>query len=224
MSFKDIFSNSFISGYMSHVDAKTILARLCVTVFLSLFVFFIYRVITRKTFYSKTFNISLVAMAVITAAIILAIQSNIVLSLGMVGALSIVRFRTAVKDPLDLVFLYWAISLGIICGAGLSMVAVVLSLTMAVIVVFLQMYPVKKASMILVVNSTSLDSDKKILDVVKSFSKSYKIKSKNLTRTTLDIIVEVNVADESELLSEVMKLDGVTMASLLSHDGEITAA
>ena len=125
MSYKDIFKNSFLNGYASSaIDTKTILIGLGITAVLGIFIFFIYRAITRKTFYNKTFNLSLPAMAIITAAIILTIQSNIVLSLGMVGALSIVRFRTAVKDPLDLVFLYWAISIGIICGAGLSLISV----------------------------------------------------------------------------------------------------
>ncbi len=120
MSFKDIFKNSFLNGFSSGVDVKTIIISLAVTTVLALYIFFIYRMVTRKTFYAKTFNLSLIAMAIITAAIILTIQSNIVLSLGMVGALSIIRFRTAIKDPLDLVFLYWSISMGIICGARKS--------------------------------------------------------------------------------------------------------
>lgn len=95
MTFKDIFKNSFLNGFSSGIDVKTILIGLAITTVLSLYIFFIYRLVTRKTFYAQTFNLSLIAMAVITAAIILTIQSNIVLSLGMVGALSIIRFRTA---------------------------------------------------------------------------------------------------------------------------------
>ena len=132
MTFKDIFKNSFLNGFSSGIDVKTILIGLAITTVLSLYIFFIYRLVTRKTFYAQTFNLSLIAMAVITAAIILTIQSNIVLSLGMVGALSIIRFRTAIKDPLDLVFLYWSISIGIICGAGLSVIAVILTLRRSV--------------------------------------------------------------------------------------------
>ena len=116
MSFQDIFKNSFLSDFSFAVDTKTIIINLALTTVFAIYIFFIYRAVTRKTFYSKNFNLSLIAMAIITAGIILTIQSNVVLSLGMVGALSIVRFRTAVKDPLDLVFLYWSISVGIICA------------------------------------------------------------------------------------------------------------
>lgn len=222
MSFKDIFKNSFLNGFSNGVDIKTILISLCVTVVLALYIFFIYRLITRKTFYAKTFNLSLIAMAVITTAIILTIQSNVVLSLGMVGALSIIRFRTAIKDPLDLVFLYWAISIGIICGAGLSVIAVILSVVMTVVILFVKKYPQKKLSMILVVNSTNLNVDKEVIALVKKYSRGFKVKSRNLTSSTLDMVIEINVNEESELVHEVMTLDGVTSASILSHDGEVT--
>lgn len=224
MSFNDIFKNSFINGFSgSTIDTKTILISLCITAVIGLYIFFIYRAITRKTFYAKNFNISLIAMAVITSAIILTIQSNIVLSLGMVGALSIVRFRTAIKDPYDLVFLYWSISVGIICGAGLAEIAIILSLIMTAVVFILEKYPNKKLSMILVVNSTVPNNDNKIIEIVKQYSKHYKVKSKNLTSKSLDMIVEVKVSEESELVHKIMELEGVTSASLLSHDGEITA-
>lgn len=224
MSFSDIFKKSFLEGYSSSaIDTKTILLSLLITAVLGAYIFLIYRLVTRKTFYEKTFNISLIGMAVITAAIILTIQSNVVLSLGMVGALSIVRFRTAIKDPLDLVFLYWSISIGIICGAGLAEIAIVLSLLVTVIIFIMQRYPNKKLSKILVVNSTNIESDDKIIEVVKSLSKCYKVRSKNMTSTTLDMIIEVKVSEESDIVKKVMEIDGVTSASLLTHDGEITA-
>ena len=223
MSFKDIFKNAFLSGFENGIDVKTIIIGLGVTGILALYIFFIYRLVTRKTFYSKTFNLSLIAMAIITAAIILTIQSNIVLSLGMVGALSIVRFRTAIKDPLDLVFLYWSISIGIICGAGLSVIAVVLTLGMSVVVLLMQNYPLTKQSMLLVVNSTDTKSDSAILETVKKFSKHYTVKSRNLTPSTLDMVIEVRTDADSELVHEVNAIEGVTVASIITHDGEITA-
>jgi uncharacterized membrane protein YhiD involved in acid resistance len=224
MSFSDIFKKSFLEGYSSaSIDTKTIAICLCITAVIALYIFFIYRAVTRKTFYEKTFNISLIGMAVITSAIILTVQSNIVISLGMVGALSIVRFRTAIKDPLDLVFLYWSISVGIICGAGMAEISIVLSLVLTVVVFLMQKYPNKKMSMILVVNSTAIDADSKVLEIVKNYSKYYKIKSKNMTGSSLDMIVEVKVNEESELVHKIMEIEGITSASLLSHDGEITA-
>ena len=223
MSFKDVFKNSFLNGFTSGVDVKTILISLAITTVLALYIFFIYRIVTRKTFYSKTFNLSLIAMAIITAAIILTIQSNIVLSLGMVGALSIIRFRTAIKDPLDLVFLYWAISVGIICGAGLSVIAVILTLAMSVVVLLMQKYPIKKLSMILVVNSSDINNDDRVLEMVKKYSKNYKVKSRNLTSTSLDMVIEIKTDLESELVHDVIGIEGVTSASVLTHDGEISA-
>lgn len=223
MTFQDIFKNAFIEGFENGIDMQTIILQLLITTLLALYVFFIYRLVTRKTFYSSTFNLTLIAMAIITAAIILTIQSNIVLSLGMVGALSIIRFRTAIKDPLDLVFLYWSISIGIICGAGLSVIAVSLTVLMSAVVLLMQKYPTKKESMILIVNSTNHKNDQLILDVVKKYCKYYKVKSKNVTSSSLDMIIEIKVPQESDLVDEVIKIEGVSSASILTHDGEITA-
>lgn len=223
MSFNDIFKKSFLDGFASGaIDTRTILFSLIITSVIGIYIFFIYRLISKKTFYAHSFNLSLISMAVITAAIILTIQSNIVLSLGMVGALSIVRFRTAIKDPLDLVFLYWAISVGIICGAGLSVIAVVLSLMMTLVLLVMQRYPNQRLSMILIVNSTRMDSDSEILEIVKGACSFYKVKSKNLTAKSLDLVIEVKVSAQSKLIHEIIKIDGVISANLLSHDGEIT--
>lgn len=223
MNFKDIFKSSFLNEFATGIDLASVLIGLLVTTLIAVYIFFIYRLVTRKTFYSRTFNLSLIAMAVITAAIILTIQSNIVLSLGMVGALSIVRFRTAIKDPLDLVFLYWSISIGIICGARLYVIAVILTLAMSLVILIMQKYPSKKLSLVLVVNSTNPDNDKQITQTVEKYCKNYQIKSKNLTPSTLDMIIEVKLDDDSAMLKELLALEGVTSASILSHDGEITA-
>ncbi|MBQ1839056.1 MAG: DUF4956 domain-containing protein [Ruminococcus sp.] len=222
MTFKDIFKQSFLNGFSGGIDTMTVLFGLGLACALGLYIFLIYRALTRKTFYSLNFNISLVAMSVITAAIILTIQSNLVISLGMVGALSIVRFRTAIKDPMDLVFLYWAIGVGIICGAGLSVICVALCLVMTLIVFLLSKYPARKMSRLLVVNSTRLDSEQEIMEKVKAYTKVYQIKSKNLTPSTLDMIIELRVDEECALVRELMTLEGVTAASLMAHSGETT--
>ncbi len=223
MGFKDVFKKSFLEGFngMDITTAK-IVATLFVTALLALYIFAIYRLVTRKVFYSKNFNIALAAMSLITAAIILAMQSNLVISLGMVGALSIVRFRTAIKDPMDLVFLFWSISIGIICGAGLYEVALVTSVAVTVFILVLDMIPVSRAPMMLVVNSSKMDDEQTVLDVVGKYAKSYKVKSRNLSKGRLDMVVELRVKDESGLVSEVAALDGMIGASLIAHDGEVT--
>lgn len=223
MGFKDVFKKSFLEGFngMDITTAK-IAATLFVTALLALYIFAIYRLVTRKVFYSKNFNIALASLSLITAAIILAMQSNLVISLGMVGALSIVRFRTAIKDPMDLVFLFWSISIGIICGAGLYEVALVTSVAVTVFILVLDMIPVSRAPMMLVVNSSKMDDEQTVLDVVGKYAKSYKVKSRNLSKGRLDMVVELRVKDESGLVSEVAALDGMIGASLIAHDGEVT--
>ena len=223
MSFSDIFKKSFIEGFTTaDINIYTAATALLITCCLAIYIFFIYRVITRKTFYSKTFNISIACIALITAGIIITIQSNIVVSLGMVGALSIVRFRTAVKDPLDLTFLFWSIAVGIICGVGLAEIAILLSLLLTIGILTLNNLPVAKAPLILVINSTSLDSEKEILDIVQKYSKHPIVKSRNMTKSTLDLIIELRTNTGDELIQDVLKHNSVESASLLSHDGEVT--
>lgn len=223
MSVKDIIKKSFLETFSSaDISTTDIFIVLLMTAVLAVYIFFIYRILTRKSFYNKSFNISFAALALITAAIIVTIQSSIVVSLGMVGALSIVRFRTAIKDPMDLVFLFWSISVGIICGAGLYEVAIILSITVTIAIFVLDRVPVAKVSMILVVNSTDIKGEQNILDVVAEFSKFFKIKSRNLSASQLDMVIEVRVKEEAEMIQKINAVSGVQAVSLLSHDGEVT--
>lgn len=223
MSFKDIFKKSFLEGYAgSEITLVTIVAAMAVASALALYIFLVYRVATRKTFYNKSFNIALACITAITSALILTMQSSVVLSLGMVGALSIVRFRTAVKEPMDLMFLFWAISVGIICGAGLAQVAVVLSIVITLAILILNRFPVAKAPMILVVNASDIDAENDVTETIKKYEKHFTIKSRNLTDSSLDLVIELRTAKGGELVREVMGLEAVTSAALLSHDGEAT--
>ena len=223
MGFQDVFKNSFLEGFRGmDITTGKIAATLFVTALLALYVFMIYRLVTRKVFYSKSFNISLAALSLITAAIILAMQSNLVISLGMVGALSIIRFRTAIKDPMDLVFLFWSISIGIICGAGLYEVALVTSVAVTVCILVLDLLPVAKAPMMLVVNSSVMDAAEGVPEIVRKYTKACKVKSRTLSRDRLDMVVGLRVKDESGLVREVAGLEGMISASLIAHDGEVT--
>ena len=223
MSFKDIFKKSFLEGYASaEITTTTVIVALGIACVLALYIFFVYRVVTRKTFYSKNFNISLAGITVITAGLILTMQSSIVLSLGMVGALSIVRFRTAIKDPMDLMFLFWSISVGIICGAGLAQIAVILSVIITVGILVLDHLPVAKAPMLLVVNADNPDAEEVVSRALENYVQHFNVKSRNMTQNSLDLVVELRTNQGSQLLREVMALEGVVSASLLSHDGEAT--
>lgn len=218
-----IFKKSFIEGYASaDITALSVASALAITLILGLYIFLVYRILTRKTFYSKNFNISLVGVSLITAAIIVTIQSSIVVSLGMVGALSIVRFRTAIKDPIDLMFLFWSISVGIICGAGFAIYAVLLCIVLTFAIVALDYVPVAKAPMILVINACNIDSEKEIMDTVSRFEKHATVKSRNITSSTLDLTIELRTNQGGDLVRALIDLNSVSSASLLSHDGEVT--
>ena len=224
MNFKSIFKNSFLEAFaQNEVSAGEVTVILLSTCVIALYIFLVYRMITRKTFYSKNFNISLAALSLITAIVILTVQSNIVLSLGMVGALSIVRFRTAVKDPMDLVFLFWAISVGIACGAGMLEIAVIGSLVLTALIFVLDRLPMAKAAMILVISAQAgKERTAQITELVKKHSKYYKVKSRNITGEQLDMVMELWSSKEEELTEELAALPGIHSVSLMSHDGEVT--
>lgn len=224
MSFSDIFKKSFLQGYSTiELTTKGIIVALCFSLVLGVYIFFCYRFLTRRTFYSKNFNISLVCMSLITTAIILTIQSSVVVSLGMVGALSIVRFRTAIKEPMDLVFLYWAISVGIICGAGLSEIAIILSVVVTIAVLILNVIPLGRAPMILVISAENdKETNKAIRQIVRKYSLFYSEKSRNISGGQLNLVMELSVAGGSDLTAELSSLRTVHSVSLLTHDGEVT--
>ena len=223
MGFQDVLKKSFLEGFSSaDLSTASIVISMLVACGIGFYIFGVYRVSIRKAFYSKNFNISLVALTVITAAIILAIQSSVVISLGMVGALSIVRFRTAIKDPMDLVFLFWSISVGIICGAGLFEVAIIMSAMITGIVFVLERLPVKRESMLLLVNARSTEAEEPLKEILGRYSKAYRVKSRNLTADGLDMIVELQVSNGADLVKEVGNLDKVASVTLLAHDGEVT--
>lgn len=223
MGFDSIFKKNFIDSFnIMDVTVSTMFITLLTASVLALYIFFMYQHITKKTFYSKNFNISLAGVTVITSAIILTIQSNIVISLGMVGALSIVRFRTAIKDPMDLMFLFWAISIGIICGAKLPEFAILLSIFLTIGVFILNKIPLKKAPMILIVNASNIDIEEKILEIVNKNVTSYHVKSRNISSNLFDITIELRTDNSSEIVKEISHIEGVESASIISHDGDIT--
>ena len=191
------------------------------TVLIAIYIYFIYKIINRNAFYNKGFNISLVIIAVITAAIILTIQSNIVVSLGMVGALSIVRFRTAIKDPMDLAFLFWSISAGIICGAGFAGIAVVASLFVTLLIVLFSSSFKAASTLMLVVNADSHKREDEIMKAVREFCKYSRTRARNVSKNGLNIAIEVKTNKPSELIDKLIKMDFVTDASLVENDSEI---
>ena len=223
MKFSDIIKKSFLDGFGSaDIGGTTAAVAMLITCALALYICIVYRVLTRKALYSKSFNIALAGISLITAAIILTIQSSIVVSLGMVGALSIVRFRTAIKEPMDLMFLFWAIAVGIICGVGLAEIAIILSVLLTVGILVLNKIPVIKAPLLLVINASDPGCEELVMETVKKFAKHSTVKSRNMTKTALDLVVELRTDCGSELIKHVVMLEAVASASLMDHDGETT--
>lgn len=222
MGFDDVLKKSFVQTTADNVSRGGVMLALLVACLLAVYIFCVYRVMTRKAFYNRNFNISLVALALITTAIILSIQSSVVISLGMVGALSIVRFRTAIKEPMDLVFLFWSISIGIICGAGLFEIAIFASLLLTVVLVLLDKLPVGKVPMLLVVDSSDIDGEEEIMEVVLRYSTHCKVKSRNMNAESLNMIIEVRIKEEAECIREINALAGMRNVSIVSQDGEAT--
>lgn len=221
MSVQDVIKDSFLQGFQNtNLSVKEVALLLVIAGLLGIYVFFVYRILTTNTFYSKSFNVSLILMCVITASIIVAIQSSVVVSLGMVGALSIVRFRTAVKDPLDLIFMFWSISIGIICGAGMPGLAVALSLGVTVLVLAFYWLPERRRSMLLVVNTETNDCAESVFQTVAKYDKHYSVKSRNLTRESVDFLMEIRLKNYEELLKELHEIKGVTSVSVAEQRGE----
>lgn len=224
MSIKDTIKKSVLEGLgQGDISIGQIAVTLFITMLLALFLFHIYKLVKKSGFYSHTFNVSMAVISLITAGIILAMQSNIIISLGMVGALSIVRFRTAVKDPMDLLFLFWSIGIGIICGAGLYKIAILLTLFVTISIFLFEMLPKTKAPCLLVVNLEDKGAEKEIQAVLDRYVRFYKEKSRNVTKHGMDLIFEVSTKKGNVLIDEIIKLNYVNNAALLSHDGEVRA-
>ena len=218
MTFSEVFKKSFIAGFeTADISMQSAVITLGLTCIFAAYIFCVYRIVTRKTFYRHSFNVTVAVIAVIVAAIVLTIQSSIVVSLGMVGALSIVRFRTAVKDPLDLMFLFWSIAVGIIVGAGLPGIAMVTSAFITIGIIILEAIPLSKTPMLLIINASNGLSREKIMGYIKSNTDTYSIKAQKL-----DMIIEIRTKDSGKLLDEISSMDGVKRCSLVNHDGEVT--
>ncbi len=221
MSFKDVIRNNLMNGFAAaDISVAEIITTLGITFLIALYLFLVYRLITKNAFYSKEYNIAMVAMAIVTAGIILAMQSSLVISLGMVGALSIVRFRTAIKEPIDLLFLFWSIGTGIICGAGLYKVAVILAVCVTIAIAILKLIPESRTGQLLFVGFQGKIQTSDLEKTVEPFGRIVSVKSVNVTATSTNAVFDVRVKDADGLVSAVKAVEGVDTVSLVAHDGE----
>ena len=205
----------------SSLRTSAIIVTLGVAFVFAVYIYFIYRLCNKTGFYSRNFNRTVAVMSIVTSGIVLALQTSVFVSLGMVGALSIIRFRNVVKEPFDLLFLFWSISTGLICGTGLYRVALILAAVVTVALLVLERIPSVKSPLLLIVNSADPQTEKALMPVVTKFAKSNRVKSRAVGANGLDMIIEVRTNQETELLAACTALSGVSSVTLLSHDGEL---
>lgn len=222
MSFKDLLKSSILEQFETGTSSTQLVLAIAFSLLIAFYLFFVYRFFAKKALYNINFNIAIVGMTVVTTAIILTIQSNIVLSLGMVGALSIVRYRTAIKDPMDLFFLFWSVAGGIMCGAKQYILAIAITIVLTGVVFILSHMPSLKAPYVMVVNGKRDGLEDQIDEILKKYCQYYKIKSRNLTDDNEKMIIELKTAKEKEMINEMAKIKNVKV-SLLTYEGDITA-
>ena len=220
MTFNDIFKSSFLENITS-VSVLDMVVALLLAFGIGLFIFFIYKKTYQGVMYSSSFGTTLVALTVITTVVILAVTSNVVLSLGMVGALSIVRFRTAIKEPMDIAFLFWAIAVGIVLGAGLLPLAIIGSVIIGIIIVIFSTRKIGDTPYILVVNCENEETENTANTLIKEEAKKSVLKSKAVNKLGIELTYEVRIKDDNTgFVNKVSACEGVTNAVLVSYNGE----
>ncbi|MCM1253030.1 MAG: DUF4956 domain-containing protein [Clostridium sp.] len=220
MTFQDIFKSNFLEN-ISSINVFDMLLALILAFGLGLFIFFIYKKTFLGVMYSSSFAVTLVALTMITTLVILAVTSNVVLSLGMVGALSIVRFRTAIKEPLDIAFLFWSIAVGIVLAAGLVTLAVIGSLMIGI---FLLVFVNQKSHAnpyIVVISCTNHESEEKVKAFLEKQVKRVVVKSKTARKGVIELNLEIRMKDDNtDFINTLSDMEGVNSAALVSYNGD----
>lgn len=220
MTFQDIFKSSFLENVTS-VSIFDMTLSLILAFCIGMFIFLIYKKTFSGVMYSSNFGVTLIALTMITTLVILAVTSNIVLSLGMVGALSIVRFRTAIKEPLDIAFLFWSIAAGIVLAAGLIPLAVFGSVTIGIV---LLIFANKKAyynPYMVVIRCDNHETEEKVSEFLKSQVQRFVIKSKTAQKDMIELNAEIRMKDDNtDFINILANMQGVSSAVLVSYNGE----
>lgn len=221
LTFADIIKKSVINNFVSDISISKILLTLGVAFLIGFFIYTLYKRIFSGVLYSKSFNVSLIGMTMITAIVIIAINSNLVLSLGMVGALSIVRFRTPIKDPTDLIFLFWAAAAGIVTGAGFYTLGVISSVIVGLVLFFFIKRTSLETPYLLVVQCEGDEAEQAIYRHIGEWVKRYNVKQKTVTAGNIEMTLEVRLGDkEGSFVNKLSALGGVKNAVLISYSGD----
>lgn len=220
MTFNDIFKSSFLNNVNS-VSILDMALAMILAFGIGMFIFYVYKKTYAGVMYSSSFGVTLVALTLITTLVILAVTSNVVLSLGMVGALSIVRFRTAIKEPMDIAFLFWSIAAGIVLAAGMIPLAVFGSVMIGIVLLLFANRKSHTAPYIVVVTCDGHDSEKNVTEYLKQHTVKTQVKSKTARKGEVELNMEIRLKDDNtDFINELTELQGVEHAVLVSYNGD----
>jgi len=220
MSFSDIFKSSFLANVTSVTILDMFLA-LALSFAIGLFIFLVYKKTYAGVMYSSSFGVTLIAMTMISTFVILAVTSNVVLSLGMVGALSIVRFRTAIKEPMDIAFLFWSIAAGIVLAAGMIPLAVIGSVIIGVIILVFANRKAHTNPFIVVLQCENHESENQATAYLKEHTNRMNVKSKSVQKGAIELNLEIRLKDAAtDFMNELAEMEGVRSAVLVSYNGD----
>ena len=220
MTFNDIFKSNFLANVTSITMLDMFLA-LGLSFGVDLFIFLIYKKTYAGVMYSSSFGVTLILMTMISTFVILAVTSNVVLSLGMVGALSIVRFRTAIKEPMDIAFLFWSIAAGIVLAAGMIPLAVFGSVAIGLIFLIFANRKSRVNPYIVVLQCENRESENRSTNFLKTHTSRMNVKSKSVQKGAIELNLEIRLKDEStDFMNELADMDGVRSAVLVSYNGD----
>ena len=215
----DVFENIINTYSNESVTTVTIISVLLMVLFLAVYEFLVYRFVSHRSFYNKSFNITIAILPFFISTIILCLQSNIIITLGTIGALAIIRFRTAVKDPLDMLYLLWSVYVGIICGCQLFEVGVLTSILVTIVLVVLDRVNFGRKPFVLILHSDE-DIEKELQTSFKEKKISNKFKSRNYTNKGYDFAIEFTTKDIEGLKTELSKNKKVSKYSIIEYDAD----
>lgn len=220
MTFNDIFKSNFLDN-VTAVSPLDMVLTILLAFGIGVFIFYVYKKTYQGVMYSSSFGVTLIALTMITSQVILAVTSNVVLSLGMVGALSIVRFRTAIKEPLDIAFLFWSIAAGIILAAGMIPLAVIGSVIIGLILLFFVNHKSHKNPYIVVLSCENQDAEKEAMKYLNSQVERCVVKSKSVQSGLVELNMEIRLkSDNTDFVNALSAMNGVNSAILVSYNGD----
>lgn len=220
MTFNDIFKSSFLEN-VSQFSVIDMAIGMLFAVAVGLFIFLVYKKTFAGVMYSTGFAMTLVGLSLVTTLVIMAVTSNVVLSLGMVGALSIVRFRAAIKEPMEIVYLFWAIAAGIVIGAGMIPLAVIGSVLIGIVLLLFANRKIHDNPYLLVLNCQTEAAEEAALQVLKSAAERYVVKAKTVNAGGIELTAEIRMKDAgTSFVNRINKITGVEHTTLVSYNGE----